>query len=131
MRSVEFEQFLERVFQELGYVVETTKVTGDQGVDLIVAFRGRRIAVQVKGYFNSVSNGAVQEAYAGMGYYNCDSCAVITNSRFTPSAVELSDKIRCVLVDEIRLPGIILGDLDLWSLCFNRNQLNRVSTVVE
>lgn len=79
MRAVEFEEFLERVFIELGYHVEKTKVTGDQGVDLVVIHRNKRIAIQVKGYVNSVSGGAIQEAYTGMACYDCNSCAVITN----------------------------------------------------
>jgi hypothetical protein len=119
LRSREFEQFLELVFRELGYVVETTRVTGDQGVDLIVAFKGRRIAIQVKGYFNSVSNSAVQEAYAGKGYYNCHGCAVITNSRFTSSARDLAAKVGCVLIDELLLPKLVLGHIDLAGLCFH------------
>lgn len=56
MRDVEFEQFLEAVFLAQGYLVETTAVTGDQGVDLIVAKDDVRIAIQVKGYHSSVSN---------------------------------------------------------------------------
>ncbi len=118
LRAVEFEAFLERVFTELGYKVETTKVTGDQGVDLVVGHRGKRIAIQVKGYLNSVSNGAVQEAHTGMAYYKCDAAAVITNSRFTPSALDLANNIGCKLVDEDSLPKLILGQVDLWSMCF-------------
>jgi HJR/Mrr/RecB family endonuclease len=118
MRAVEFEAFLERVFTELGYKVETTKVTGDQGVDLVVSHRDKRIAIQVKGYVNSVSNGAVQEAHTGMSHYKCDAAAVITNSRFTPSAIELATSVRCQLVDEDLLPKMILGTVDLWSMCF-------------
>ena len=121
LRSVEFESFLARVFTELGYFVENTKVTGDQGIDLVVAYRGKRIAIQVKGYLNSVSNGAVQEAHTGMSYYNCDAAAVVTNSRFTPSAIDLASKIGCTLVDEDLLPQVILGKVDLWSLCFEGN----------
>lgn len=122
LRSVEFEQFLERVFVELGYTVETTKVTGDQGVDLVVNHRGKRIAIQVKGYLNSVSNGAVQEAYAGMAYYKCDAAAVITNSRFTASAFDLANTIGCRLIDEDSLPKLILGQVDLWSNCIGENK---------
>lgn len=50
VRSVEFEQYLRQVFLTLGYCVETTKVTVDQGVDLNVANGPLRIAIQVKGY---------------------------------------------------------------------------------
>lgn len=117
LRSIPFEQFLELVFRELGYSVETTKVTGDQGGDLIVAHSGWRAAIQVKGYFNSVSNGAVQEAYAAQGYYSCDACAVITNSRFTASAKDLAKRLKCVLIDEDSLPCLILAELDLRQEC--------------
>ena len=109
MRSVEFEQFLEEVFQALGYQVETTKVTGDQGVDLIVSGKGRRIAIQVKGYYSSVSNSAIQEAHTGMVYYGCQACAVITNSRFTGSAKDLAAKVGCILIDEDCMQAFIMG----------------------
>jgi restriction endonuclease Mrr len=112
MRSVEFEEFLREVFEAHGDTVETTRVSGDQGVDLIVRRRGRRLAVQVKGYFNSVGNGAVQEAYAGMGYYGCDGCAVITNSRFTKSAVDLATKLGCILIDEDTMQDFIMGKIN-------------------
>lgn len=118
MRSVEFEKYLERVFLELGYGVETTRVTGDQGIDLIVSNRGKRIAIQVKGYLDSVSNSAVQEAFAGMAFYKCQGCAVITNSRFTRSAIELAESVNCKLVMEESLPKLVKGEIDLWEMCF-------------
>jgi restriction system protein len=59
----------------LGFSVRKTKVTGDQGVDLIVEGEGRLIAVQAKGYTGSVGNKAVQEVYAGMAFYG-HTCAV-------------------------------------------------------
>ncbi|HUT94167.1 MAG TPA: restriction endonuclease [Thermoguttaceae bacterium] len=117
LRSVAFEAFLEEVFAQLGYGVETTKVTGDQGADLIVVKNGCKIAIQVKGYFHSVSNSAVQEAYAAMRYYDCKGCSVITNSRFTASAQELAAKIGCVLIDEDSLPSLVMGRVDLCELC--------------
>ena len=118
MRGVEFEAFLEVVFRELGYDVETTSTTGDQGVDLIVIYRHKRIAIQVKGWAGNVGNGAVQEAYSGMAHYNCDAAAVITNSRFTKKAIELANSTGCTLIDGDSLPNLILGKIDLWSMCF-------------
>lgn len=119
LRSVPFENYLEEVFRELGYNVETTKLSGDQGADLIVSKGGRRIAIQVKGYFNSVSNSAVQEAYTARGYYGCEGCAVITNSRFTSGAQDVANRIGCVLIDENSLPPLILGQIDLYQLCLS------------
>lgn len=111
MRSVEFEQYLEQVFQAKGVTVVGTKTTGDQGVDLVVQQGPWRIAVQVKGYFNSVGNGAVQEAYTGMAHYRCNACMVITNSRFTASAVELARSVGCHLIDEDAMHAFVVGDL--------------------
>jgi len=113
MRDTEWESYLAEVFCALGGVVELTKIVGDQGVDLIVQFGNKRIAVQAKGYFNSVSNAAVQQAVAGMAHYGCTGCAVITNSRFTKSAEELAASNDCVLIGEDQFPAFVLGERDL------------------
>jgi hypothetical protein len=116
MRGPELEGFLAVVFEELGYGVERIGASGDQGVDLIASKDRRRIAVQSKGYVDSVSNGAVQEAFAGMTFHGCNECVVITNSRFTSSAWELARRTNCGLIDENTLSAFIRGELDIhWS----------------
>ena len=114
MRGGELEQFLEKAFSELQYLVERTGRAGDQGVDLIVCKDGHRIAVQVKGYVDSVPNTAIQEAFTGMAYYGCHACAVVTNSRFTSGGKNIAGSVGCALIDENSLPMLILGELDLW-----------------
>src|SRR6185503_1151977 len=100
LRSIPFEDFLARVFRSLGYHVQKTKVSGDQGVDLIATRNGHLLAIQAKGYDGSVGNDSVQQAHAGKAFYGCDACAVVTNSRFTKSAVELAKCVGCLLIDE-------------------------------
>ncbi|MEN6450616.1 MAG: restriction endonuclease [Thermoguttaceae bacterium] len=115
MRGTELERFLETVFLELHYTVERTGGAGDQGVDLIVQRRdGHRIAVQVKGYLDSVPNTAIQEAFTGMAFHKCNACAVVTNSRFTSGGRNIAASVGCALIDEDRLPMLILGKIDLW-----------------
>jgi restriction endonuclease Mrr len=118
MRGPELEGFLGAVFVELGYVVEMVGAAGDQGVDLIATKETYRFAIQSKGYVDSVSNAAVQEAFAGMTYHGCQACVVITNSRFTSSAVELARRTNCTLIDEDRLPALIRGEFDLFEKHF-------------
>jgi hypothetical protein len=114
MQGVEFEKFLANVFLELGYEVETTKATRDQGVDLIISKNGRRTAIQAKGYpASTVGNSAVQEANTGMLYYDCHACGVITNSSFTSSARDLANKVRCFLLDGNSIPPLIEGQIRL------------------
>lgn len=109
LRGIPFEDFLAEVCRELGYFVETTKASGDQGVDLILTGKGSRIAVQAKGYGDSVGNGAIQEVHTGMIYYECDRCVAVTNSTFTSAAKELAAKVGCLLVDGSQIPDLIEG----------------------
>ena len=115
MRGVQFEQFLQEVFETHGYVVETTAASGDQGVDLIIQKTGWRCAVQAKGYGegNRVGNKAIQEVFTGRAHYACDACAVVTNSAFTSKCEELARTTKCLLIDSLRLEELIMGRYDI------------------
>ncbi len=110
MTGGQFENFLAQVFEEHGYIVEKIGRCGDQGVDLIVARGGSRVAVQAKGYVGgTVGNDAVQQVHAGMSFHRCNAAAVITNSRYTPSARALAQRIGCQLIDGSEIPDLIDG----------------------
>jgi restriction endonuclease Mrr len=109
--GIPFEHFLARVFRSLGFHVQLTKTTGDQGADLIASKGTLRIAIQSKSYTNSVGNDAVQQAFAGMAFYRCNQCAVITNSRFTSSAEALAKRVGCRLIAGTDIPALINGQL--------------------
>lgn len=111
LRGVPFEEFLERVFRSLGFKVECTKTTGDQGIDLVVEKGHLRIAIQAKGYEGSVGNSAVQQAVAGVRVYRCNCCAVIINSKFTKAARELAQANECVLVSAKNFRDFINGNV--------------------
>lgn len=72
--------------------VTVTKGSGDQGIDVIAYNDGKKYGIQCKYYASPVGNKAVQEAYAGAKFYNCDVAAVMTNTTFTLSAKELASK---------------------------------------
>ena len=111
MRGIPFEEFLCEIFRELGFECEMTRASGDQGVDLIAKIGELRIAIQAKGYAESVGNKAVQEAHAGMTFHRCNQAMVITNSSFTASAIELAGRLNCRLIDGSQIPHFICGKL--------------------
>lgn len=114
LRGIPFETFLQRVFESLGYQVETTKVSGDQGVDLILTRGAERVAVQAKGYEQSVGNEAVQQAFTGMHFYRCTRCVVVTNSTFTHPAAALATTLpNCKLVDGDQIDALITGRVSI------------------
>ena len=90
MTGEEFEYFLKDLFIRLGYDAEVTKLSGDQGADLIVE-KDNRTVIQAKRYSNKVNNSAIQEVIGAKKYYNAKKAMVITNYYFTKSAKELAE----------------------------------------
>ncbi len=107
MPGHEFENFLKTLFEKQGYKVELTKLSNDQGADLIVSKFGEKIVVQAKRYSAKVSNTAIQEAVAAIKHYGVDRGIVITNSRFTRSAIELAKSNNIELIDRDKLEKLI------------------------
>lgn len=108
MNGYKFEEFMKYVYEQLGYSVYQTPLSGDQGADLILTSKKRtRTAVQVKRYSGKVSNSAVQEVVAAKGFYKCTEGIVVTNSYFTDSAKQLAKANFIDLVDRNELEKMI------------------------
>ncbi|WP_315942441.1 restriction endonuclease [Erwinia pyrifoliae] len=107
MNGFEFEDFLVKVFQTLGYDVKETKRTQDQGADLFVKRFDKSIVIQAKNYSGSVGNSAVQQAISAKTFYSCDEAMVVTNSYFTNSAKELAESAKVRLVNRNELQNYI------------------------
>jgi HJR/Mrr/RecB family endonuclease len=109
----EFEHYVADIFKHLGFTIEVTGRSGDQGVDVLACKGQLRLAIQAKRHIGSVGNTAVQEVFAGMAHHRCHRCVVITNSGFTPGAIALAQSTGCILVDGDLLPACIRGELTL------------------
>lgn len=89
--GVQFENLCCELLNKLGYTnIKKTKVTGDFGLDIICEKDGVKYGIQCKCYSSSISLDAVQQAYAGSAYYNCDVPVVMSNMYFTDGAQELA-----------------------------------------
>ena len=107
MTGYEFEDFLAKLFMTLGYDIETTKRSADQGADLFAQRFGRKVVIQAKNYIDSVGNAAVQQVLAAKTFFACDEAMVITNSHFTPSAAALAEAGGVKLVDRRELQNYL------------------------
>ena len=107
LNGYEFEDYLKRMFELLGYTAVQTPTTGDQGADLILSKEDEKIVVQAKKYEGKVSNNAVQEIAAAKNHYDADKAMVVTNSSFTKSAMELALSNDVELWDGTKLRSII------------------------
>jgi restriction system protein len=107
MGGVEFEHFLGSLFRAMGYQVQVTQASGDQGADLVLEKFGDRTVVQAKRYSATVSNSAVQEAVAAKAHYRSRHALVVTSSSFTTSALALAASNGVDLWDRGRLESMI------------------------
>ena len=69
------------------------------GADVIAYKDNIKYVIQVKFYNNPVGNKAVQEVVGAIGMYKADKGIVVTNSTFTPSAIELAQANNIELVN--------------------------------
>jgi restriction system protein len=83
--------------------VENTKLSCDQGADLLIRKYGEKIVVQAKRYNSKVSNSAIQEAVASVRFYSADKAYVVTSNYFTKSACELAQCNNVRLIDRDEL----------------------------
>lgn len=112
-----FEKLLYRLFEKMGYRVELTGRSGDQGGDLIAVREGERVLIQAKCYRDwSTGNVAVQQVVGAMKYYDCTKAIVITTSHFTPEAISLAKANKTELVFKEQLQEMLLKYLgESWS----------------
>ncbi len=103
LTGYQFEAFLSELFKKMGYKVKNTKLSGDQGADLIIEKFKEKTAVQAKNHANPVSNKAVQEVVAAKKYYNCESCLVVSTSEYTKSAIALAKSNKVMLWNKAKL----------------------------
>ncbi|MCC8182329.1 MAG: restriction endonuclease [Clostridiales bacterium] len=91
MDGVEYEAYVAELLRRQGFRdITFTPRTGDFGVDLLATHGRNRYAIQCKYYSGAVGGAAVQEAAAGMAYYDCERGMVVTNSALTDGARELA-----------------------------------------
>lgn len=98
-----FERWVSDKLAIKGWQASVTPPSGDQGIDVIARKNGVSVGIQCKLYSGAVSNTAVQEVIAGVMYHGLDKGAVLTNARFTQSAINLARSANVVLLSNYDL----------------------------
>ena len=109
----EFEDYLENLFNQRGWIVQKTSLSGDFGVDLIIEKNHRRIAIQAKRYKNPVGFDACKEVIAGAQYWKCNEMMIITTSTFTDAVKKFSQEVTKIkLWDFTILKNYIINEFE-------------------
>lgn len=105
----EFEHAIANLLIKNGFQnVRVTQYQGDYGIDVLGDKDGIKYAFQCKySSYSKIGNKAVQEAYAGKAYYNCDVSVVVTNKSFTDPAIQQANKIGVQLWDAYKIKELL------------------------
>jgi HJR/Mrr/RecB family endonuclease len=90
MRPREYEHLCADLLREAGWDARVTTHSRDFGVDVIAEKSQSRIVVQCKMYTKPVGIKAVQEIAAGKIHEQADCAIVVSNRRFTSSAIQMA-----------------------------------------
>lgn len=109
MSGREFELFLSKLYNGLGYYTEVTPTSGDFGIDVITQKNEIKSGIQAKRYQEGSTIGvsAVQEVCAGAAYWKVQKKVVITNVYFTKQAKTLAKANNVELIDRDGLKRLI------------------------
>lgn len=102
----DYEAYVANRLSAMGFTAQTTKRSGDYGVDVLAEKNGKTYAIQCKYYTSPVGLHAVQEIHAGQVYYKADYAAVVTNSTFTPAAKKLAATSQVLLLNDSGLESL-------------------------
>ena len=111
LSGVEFELVCKRLLENMGFDVETTKTTGDGGIDLIAynhqpMLLGKYI-IQCKRYTGSVGEPVIRDLYGVITSERANKGILITTGHFTKSATAFAENKPLELIDGAQLKVLI------------------------
>ena len=106
MDPIGYEAYCAKLLNDHGWIANTTKASGDQGIDIIASRNGKKAVFQCKQYSKPVGNKAVQEVLSGKSFSSADFAFVVTNSDFTEAARELASKTGVYLIHHTQLTDL-------------------------
>lgn len=109
MSPTEFEEFIARVFEALGYKTNLIGGAGDGGVDIAMMKGGRHFLVQCKKFITQkVVPHDVRDFYGAMGNYHIDGKGFfVTTNIFTFDAEQFAEGKAMELIDGNRLIELV------------------------
>ena len=109
MTAVTFKEFIGSLFREMGYTVEITPGTSNDGIDLLLRKSNQLIGVQCKRWNTPVSEPILRDFYSALISSGAQSGYVITTSTFTSHAYSFAEGKPIQLVDLESLLDLATG----------------------
>ena len=111
LSGVEFERVCQQLVESMGFETETTKASGDGGIDLIAynyqpLLSGKYI-IQCKRYSGSVGEPIIRDLYGVITSERANKGILMTTGTFTKSAISFADGKPIELIDGEKLHDLL------------------------
>lgn len=111
MSGIEFERLVASLIKKMGFEVNSTKATGDGGIDIIAyndqpMFEGKYI-IQCKRWNGSVGSPPVRDLYGVVTHERANKGILITNSTFSNDAIKFAMNKQIELIDGNKLNSLL------------------------
>lgn len=110
--GLDFEVYVQTLFENREIPVFETPTTNDYGADLVLYRNGKVAVIQCKYHSTPIGIHAVQEIVGAIKHYQADAGIVITNQPFTRQAIALAKSNHVLLIDGQRLQEVVDGVSD-------------------
>lgn len=110
LSGVEFERVCQQLVENMGFEAETTKASGDGGIDLIAynhqpLLSGKYI-IQCKRYSGSVGEPIIRDLYGVVMSERANKGILMTTGTFTKSAINFADGKPIELIDGVAMQNL-------------------------
>lgn len=127
LSGIEFENVCQQLIEKMGFSVETTKASGDGGIDLIAnnnqpILSGRYI-IQCKRYSGSVGEPIIRDLYGVITSERANKGILMTTGYFTKSAISFAEGKQIELIDGDKL-NELLRKYDMVGIVNNADNFN-------
>ncbi len=109
LRDIPFEQELATLYQNLGYQVQSTARSGDQGIDLILTKGSKSTIVQCKGQKNRATPAMVRELVGSRVDYGADRAVLACTAGFTQGAISFAKRNQISLISATEIVRMAEG----------------------
>lgn len=107
--GLDFEYYVQAIFEDREIPVFETPTTNDYGADLVLYRHGKVAVIQCKYHSAPIGIHAVQEVVGAIKHYRADGGIVISNQSFTRQAVALAQSNHVLLIDGYMLQEMMDG----------------------
>lgn len=112
LSGMKFENVCQNLIEHMGFSVETTKASGDGGIDLI-AYNHEPVLfvkyiIQCKRYSGSVGEPIIRDLYGVVTSERANKGILMTTGYFTKSAIAFAEGKQIELIDGAKLNGLLI-----------------------